>query len=123
MQLQFSVGKRGDAFGVTNANFIARDREIGVNPMLVSQESAHVEQSSAAHCGQALDFEPVLVEFQRAMQLAQAVGQVLKRQCTVLEFNAALQAGVFQGTVRFNLEGCDSRSQSGRDRGSRQASD
>jgi uncharacterized phage protein gp47/JayE len=48
--------------------------------VLVGQISAHAQQAAAAHGGQVFHFEPVLVELERAVQLAQAVGQIFKRE-------------------------------------------
>ena len=39
------------------------------------------------------------------MQLAEAVGDVFKREGGVLEVDASAQAGVGEGAVRLNLEG------------------
>ena len=52
-----------------------------------------------------LDLQPVLVELQRAVQLAQAVGHVFKGERRVLEVDAAPQAGIHQRAVRLHLEG------------------
>ena len=73
--------------------------------MLVGQVAGHAQQAAAAHGGQRFHFQAVLVELQRAVQLAQAVGNVFQRERAVLEVDAALQAGILQRAVRLHLEG------------------
>ena len=96
LQVQRGVGQGADALRIANANALAGDREVGIDAVLVGQVAAHAEQAAAAHGGQGLDLQTVLVELQRAMQLAEAVGHVLKRQRAVLEVDAALQAGILR---------------------------
>ena len=57
-----------------------------------------------AHGGQRFHFEPILVELERAMQLAQAVGQVLERQRGILKIDAARQSRVLERAMGFNVE-------------------
>jgi hypothetical protein len=73
--------------------------------VLVGQVAGHAQQAAAAHGGERFDLQPVLVELERAVQLAEAVGHVFKRERAVLEVDAALQAGILQRAVRLHLEG------------------
>ena len=54
----------------------AGDGEVGIDAVLVGQITGDAEQSAAAHGGEGFDLQPVLVEFQGAVQLAEAVGNV-----------------------------------------------
>ena len=56
-----------------------------IDAVLVSQIPANAQGSAAAHCGEGFDFESILVEPKRAVQLAKAVGNVFKRERTILE--------------------------------------
>ncbi len=49
-------------------------------------------------------FQPVLVEFEGAVQLAQAIGQIFQRESAILEIDAPLQVGVQQRPVRLHFE-------------------
>ena len=62
-------------------------REIRIDAVLIGQKSCHAQLAAAAHRGQRLYFQPVLVELKRAVQLAQAVRQVLQRQRRILKIN------------------------------------
>ena len=88
------VGQRAYALRIADADAFAGDREVGVDAVLISQLAAHAQQAAAAHGGERLHLEPVLVELERAVQLAQAVGQVFERERAVLEIDAALQARI-----------------------------
>ena len=105
LQMERGVGKRADALGVTNVHLFARHRQVGIDAMLISKRTAHGQQAAAAHRGQVFHFQPVLVELESAVQLAQAVGQIFERERAVLEIDAPLQLGVQQGPVRLHLEG------------------
>ena len=96
LQLQLGVGEGADALGVANVDCFARSGEVGVDAVLIGEESADGEQAAAAHCGQGSDFEPVLIELERAVQLAEAVGQIFKRERAILEIDASLQGGILQ---------------------------
>ena len=73
---------------------VAGDGKIGVDAVLVGEVAAHAQQPAAAHRGQGFHLQPVLVELQRAVQLAQAVGHVFKRKRAVLEVDAPLEIGM-----------------------------
>ena len=79
------------------------DGEVGEDAVLVGEVAADAELAAAGHRGEGLHFKPVLIELQRAAQLAEAVGQIFERERTVLEFDAALQTGIAQRAVRFEL--------------------
>src|SRR5208282_3585421 len=65
------------------------------------------ELTAAGHGGEGFHFKPVLIELQRAAQLAEAVGQIFKRERTVLEFDAPLKTGIPQRAMGLELESGD----------------
>jgi hypothetical protein len=79
LQVQRGVGQRRDAGRVADADALAGDGEIGEETVLVGQIPAHAELAAAAHRRERLHFQSVLVEFQGAVQLAQAVGHIFQR--------------------------------------------
>ena len=85
LQMQGCICQRADTLRIANTDALAGDREIGVNAVLVSEIAADGERAAAAHGGEGLDLEAVLVELQRTVQLAEAVGQIFKGERTVLE--------------------------------------
>ena len=105
LQAQRGVGQGADAVRIADANALAGDRKVGVDAVLVGQETGHAQQAAAAHGGERLDFKAVLVEFERAVQLAEAVGNVFEREGAVLEVDAALQPGIRQRAMGLDLEG------------------
>ena len=105
LQLKLGVGQGADALRVADADFLAGGGQVGVEAVLVGEIAAEAELAAAAHGGERLDFEAVLVEFERSVQLAEAVGHVFKGERGVLEVDAALEAGIQQRAVGLELEG------------------
>ena len=105
LQLQVGVGQRTYALRVANADALAGDIQVGENAVLVREIARNAQLAAAAGGCQRAHFKPVLVELQRAVQLAQAVGQVFESQRRILKVDAAAQARIVQRAVRFNLEG------------------
>ena len=90
--------------------------QVGIDAVLIGKVSRHAEQPAAAHGSQRFHFETILVELERAMQLAQAVGQILQRQRSILKFNASRESGILEWAVCFNLESRRAAARSGQDR-------
>jgi hypothetical protein len=80
LQVQRGIGQRTYPVRIADADSRAGDREVSVDAVLIGQITAHAEQAAAAHGGEGFYIQPVLVELERAVQLAQAVGHVLQRQ-------------------------------------------
>ena len=79
LQAELGVGQGTDPLRIAYANILAVDREVGVEAVLVSQVTGHAQQAAAAHGGERFYLQPVLIEFQSSMQLAEAVGYVFER--------------------------------------------
>ena len=79
LQVKCGVGERADPLWIADADALAGDREIGVDAVLISQIAADAEQAAAAHRGEGFHFKAVLIELQRAVQLAETVGHVFER--------------------------------------------
>ncbi len=107
LELQGEVGQGADALRVANVNAFARNREVGKDSVLIGEVTAERELSTAGHGGEGLNLKAVLIELERAVQLAEAVGQIFKGQRAVLEIDTAFEAGMLQGAVGYNLEGGD----------------
>src|ERR1700687_3197901 len=99
------VGQGTDPWRISDTNSIPGGRQGGMKPVLVGQGAGKSEQSAAGHGGEVLDLESVLVEFERSMQLAQAVGQILKGERSVLKVDSASKVRILQRSMRLNLEG------------------
>ena len=56
--------------GIADADALAGDREVGIDAVLVSQITAYAQGAAATHRGEGFDFEAILVELERAVQLA-----------------------------------------------------
>ena len=78
LQVQSGVGEGTDSGRIANADSLAGDREVGVDAVLVGEVTGHAQQAAAAHGGERSDLQPVLVELQSAVQLAEAVGNVFE---------------------------------------------
>ena len=73
--------------------------------MLVGQIAGNAQLAAAGDGSKRFDFESILVEFESSMQLAEAVGNVFKRQGGVLNIDATAEAGIGEGAVSLDLEG------------------
>src|SRR6202041_3308088 len=75
--------------------------------VLVGEVSTDGKLAAAGHCSEGSYFKAVLIKLQRAVQLAQAVGKIFKRERTSLEIDISPQGGILKWTVRFHRESRD----------------
>ena len=95
--MQIGVGRGADARGIAQANILPVHGQVEIEFAVVGgRVAAKCHQTAAGVRGETLDLQPVLIEDQRAVDVAQRAGQINIGDGAVVNLHPALGKGFGQ---------------------------
>src|SRR5215472_3265801 len=103
--MQVGVGRGAHARWIAQTNVFSRGGQVEVELVAICQEAAQVQLASTTVRGEPIDLNAILREDHGAVDVAQSVGQVQKRNSRVTELDPAAGAGIpkIAGNVKSKL--------------------